>query len=105
MLYDEAIYYTPEEYYRLKNQNVDIQTIVEEPELYIIGQCRANDDQIMFTETRNECLQNMMETLTIYNGAEITDKMRFAKQNLYTRIIHMDANKYLSNKKIYIYSI
>ena len=80
MLYDEATYYKTEECYTIIYQNVDIQTIVEEPEQYIIGQCRENDDQIMFTETRNESLRNMMETLTIYNGAEITDKMRFAKQ-------------------------
>ena len=50
--------------------------MVEQPELYTIGRCRANDEQILYTETRLECLEDIPTKIKLKNGAEISDKMR-----------------------------
>ena len=47
VLYGEAISYNSEEYYEISNEKLNIQSIIEEPHLYIIGRCRANDEQII----------------------------------------------------------
>ena len=74
-LYDEAIFYNSEEYYEISNEKLNIQSIIEEPYLYIIGRCRANDEQIMYVETRLECLRMLDKRIDLTNWAIISDKM------------------------------
>ena len=75
VLYDEAIFYSSEEYYEICNEKLNIQSIIEEPYIYIIGKCRANDEQIMYIETRLECLKMLGKKIDLANGAVISDKM------------------------------
>ena len=75
VLYDEAVFYNSEEYYEISNEKLNIQSIIEEPYLYIIGRCRANDEQIMYVETSLECLRMLDKRIDLTNGAIISDKM------------------------------
>ena len=59
VLYDPAVFYTQQEYKSLTGSDVNIQRKVEQPELYIIGRCRNNDEQLAYIETRIECLKDL----------------------------------------------
>lgn len=61
----------------MTNENIDVQAVIEEPEVYIVGQCRAKDDQFMYIDTRIECMMAIENTLISKNGSEITDKIRY----------------------------
>ena len=49
--------------------------IIEKPELYIIGRCRANDEQIMYIKT----IQDIIAIQPIYttNYVKIQDTIRY----------------------------
>ena len=76
ILYDTAVYYTDEEYYELFNERKNIQMIIEKPELYIIGRCRANDEQIMYIKTRIQVIIGMQPIYTTDN-VKIQDNLRY----------------------------
>ena len=59
VLYDPAVFYTHEEYKKLTGYDVNIQREVEAPELYIIGRCKSNDEQLAYIETRIEFLERL----------------------------------------------
>lgn len=76
-LYDPAIHMTNDEYKRKSGLNVDVQSVVEEPHLYMMGFSSCTDeDQLMFIPTRRECLQSLSQPIEI-DGVPIVDKMRF----------------------------
>ena len=75
VLYDEAIFYNSEEYYEISNETLNIHSIIEQPYLYIIGRCRANDGQIMYVETRLERLKMLDKRIDLTYGVIISDKM------------------------------
>ena len=54
---------------------VNIQTIVEKPELYIVARSRSNDEQLSYIETRLSCITELKQKFYV-NDIEITDKMR-----------------------------
>ena len=58
-----AVFYTDKEYHRKFKKQVNIQSIVETPELYIIGRCKSSDEQLGYIETREECLHEMNKIL------------------------------------------
>ena len=76
IFYDTAVYYTDVEYYELFNERKNIQMIIEKPELYIIGRCRANDEQIMYIKTR---IQDLIDIQPIYttNYVKIQDNIQY----------------------------
>ena len=59
VMYDPAVFYTSIEYQEISGDNVDVQAEIESPELYIIGRCCSNDEQLGYIETRLECLKDM----------------------------------------------
>lgn len=76
-LYDPAIHLSNKEYKAKNGYDVDVQSLVEEPKLYMMGFSSSTDeDQLMFVPTRNECLQGLSNTVQI-DGIQIADKMRF----------------------------
>ena len=78
-VYDPAIHLTNDEY-MAQNQiskRVDVQAVVEQPHLYMMGVCGSSDaDQMLFIPTRQECLRGLSKPLQI-QGVNIKDKMRF----------------------------
>ena len=77
-LYDPAIYLTTDEYYHLSNTTVDIQSMVEKPEVYIVARSGSSDvEQLAYIDSRLECLEDMEVKLQTNSGHYITDVMRF----------------------------
>ena len=78
VIYDPAIYYTTEEMKTLKGINIDVPAVVAKPEVYIIGRSSSStEDQLLFVETRRECLKEMRETISTTTQVEVHDVLRF----------------------------
>ena len=83
VLYDPAVFYTSAEYKRLRNIDINIQREVEDPELYIIGRCGSNDEQLAYIPTRIEDLRGLKIGLNLndidnnYENIILCDTMRF----------------------------
>ena len=63
----------------LKGVEIDVPTVVEKPEIHILGRSGSSiEHQLMFLETRKECLREM-ETTTVNtnSGTPIRDYVRF----------------------------
>ena len=75
ILYDTAVFYTEKEFYDKYGKEADIQSIVETPELYIIGRCRSTDEQLGYIDTREECL-NELTVAICADSINIKDTMR-----------------------------
>ena len=57
-LYDPAVFYTSKEYKAITGKDVDTQKEIEKPEVHFITQCSsADEEQLMYSETRLECIQ------------------------------------------------
>lgn len=76
VLYDPAIHLADNEYKEKYGKIVNVQAQIERPELYIIGCCRANDEQLGYIITRAICLQGLELNISV-NGIEINDVMQF----------------------------
>ena len=77
-IYDPDCYYTDIESHEKFGVFVNIQTIVEEPRLYILAKCPSNDQQILYSQERlNDITALQQKTKT--DDIEITDKMRIFK--------------------------
>ena len=83
VLYDPAVFYTSAEYAVLAKTDVNVQREVEEPELYIIGRCPSNDEQLAYINTRVEDLRGLETGITLsdidesYPDIVVYDTMRF----------------------------
>ena len=79
-IYDPAIHLTNAEYMakaESSTKEVDVQAVVEQPQLYVMGVCGSGDaDQMLFIPTRQECLRGLSQPINL-QGVNIKDKMRF----------------------------
>ena len=73
-IYDPAFYFTPAEL-----GGVDVQSIVEKPELHILARSNATlEDQVLFNKSRLECVQELIsDPLPTSTGVPIRDILRF----------------------------
>ena len=78
IMYDPAIHYTREVYKIKTGKAVSVQRVIETPCLCILAQCRSNDEQLAYTETRLQCISELKTGLKTSEGCEITDKLRFS---------------------------
>ena len=80
-LYDPAIHLTNEEYRLKTGEEIDVQSQVERPEIYIVGRCSSSDaEQLAYVESRLCCLQHLQRDLTLGEEGctvQIKDVMRF----------------------------
>ena len=69
-IYYPAVYLSNEEYQlKFPNRKQDIQTVVEKPYLYILGQSGSSDiDQLTYSDTRVEDLKEKCITATSMNA-------------------------------------
>jgi len=75
-LYDPAVFLTSKEYKAKTGQTLNIQKLVETPEVHFIARCGSSDSELlMYSETRLECIQGLKHK-TAFNGIEYTDKFR-----------------------------
>ena len=80
-IYDNALFYTDEEYYEMHKSKINIQSVVEKPYVYILAQCPSNDQQILYTEERISDIVESSIGLTV-NNMTIHDKIRFFKGDM-----------------------
>ena len=77
-VYDPAFYYTPAEMKTMTGVEVDVPTLVETPEIHILGQSGSSlDDQAQFSKTQRECLEGLSISLQTTTGITINDICRF----------------------------
>ena len=74
ILYDPAVFFTSAEWKEKYGEDIDIQSIVETPELYIIGRCRSNDEQLGYIDTRIKCLKELETNLNVREIVNSQDK-------------------------------
>jgi len=56
-VYDEALYYTNNEMKDRGQKNIDVQSLVERPLVYILGRCGSSEvKQLAYINTRKACL-------------------------------------------------
>ena len=77
-LYNPAIHLTDEEYKIKTGKSVNVQSIIEKPELYIVARCKSNDEQLAYVETRTACMLDLHDNLSI-EGIDICDQVRLFK--------------------------
>ena len=73
-IYDPAFYFTPAEL-----GGVDVQSIVEKPELHILARSNATlEDQVLFNKSRLECVKELIsDPLPTSTGVPVRDILRF----------------------------
>lgn len=72
IVYDPAVYFTTDEMHQ-KGVHVDVPTIVETPEVHILGRSSSSiADQRMFNDCRRESLAGFNETISTEAGIPIT---------------------------------
>ena len=77
-VYDPAFYYTPEEIMATKGKHVDVQSIVEKPQLYILGRSASSlESQLVYVPCRKESLPEVATPMKTSTGVEIQDTVRF----------------------------
>ena len=75
-LYDPAIYLKDDEYFTKYKEQVNVQSIVEKPELYILARCQSSDAQLLYTKTRHEDNRLLKYPISV-DGILLFDEMRF----------------------------
>ena len=76
-VYDPAFFYTSQELEE-KGALIDVQSAVEEPQIYILGRSRSSlQDQSTFSQCRRECLSEGNTALYTQSGMAVQDVLRF----------------------------
>ena len=87
-VYDEALYYTNEEMKAKGKGDIDVQSIVERPQVYILGRCGSSEvDQLAYINTRKACLLEnrkgvMLDVQVVVVMQESTKTLQFLFPNL-----------------------
>ena len=76
--YDPAVFYTPQEYKERFGKPVEMQSIIERPELYILAAgSSSSEDQAALIRDRLDCLHDLPVPITATNGVCVEDKLTF----------------------------
>lgn len=77
-IYDFAIYFTKDELVAAGRENLDIHTIVEMSQIYIMGRCISSEaENIAYVDTRRDDLPDLRIKLTTENQNELQETIRF----------------------------
>lgn len=78
VMYDHAIFLTNEEFKRKTGKTVEVQTVVEKPEVHFIARCKSSEEeQIAYSETRLSCIKEIADNFTTPDGHQVVDTLRF----------------------------
>ena len=76
-IYDPAFYYTLQELAE-KGNNVDVISVVENPEIHMLAHSGSSDvEQMMYNEPRSDSLLDMDSTIITTSNHEVTDIVCF----------------------------
>ena len=79
VLYSKDVFYTDDENFKATGKRVNVQSVVEQPWIYIFANCRDNiAEKMSFVSVRREDVMEMASPLTIGNVI-LNDKMIFFK--------------------------
>ena len=56
-----------------------IQTIIKEPEIHLLVRCPSTDEQLFYSDVRLEEVCTLSKPISMNNGIEFTDIIRFFK--------------------------
>jgi len=77
-IFDPVFYYTSDEVLSLYGADIDVPTIIEQPEVHILARSRSSaGDQAMFNETRQKCILDLSTELRTESGYAVNDCLRF----------------------------
>lgn len=78
VIYDSSLYYTSKEVEINQGKKIDVQSTVEAPEVHIFGRSTSSlEDQALFLQCRNECLEVLSTPLKSNTGMEVNDVLRY----------------------------
>lgn len=78
ILYDPAVFLTSEEYKRKTGESIDLQQLIEEPELYILCMSSSSpSDQIATISDRLDCLPSLSTPLKSSSGIDVHDELLY----------------------------
>ena len=75
-LYDKAVHMSDEEYPIKVGKKVDVQGIIEKPNIYILARCPSNDHQLMYSDCRNEDIKLLRHEINV-DGNKLHNVVRF----------------------------
>jgi len=76
-LYDPAVFFTSQEYKADTGKDVNIQKVIEQPEMHFVARSgSSNDEQMLYTDTRLQCIRELDRSISI-NSIPYYDVMRF----------------------------
>jgi hypothetical protein len=76
-LYNPAVFLTNDEYKLKTGQSLNVQKVVETPEVHFIARCGSSDsEQLMYSETRMQCIQGLKHNIKTSDNIEYIDKLR-----------------------------
>ena len=77
VLYDDAVFFTNKEMEEQGKGTIDVQSLVEKPQVYILAQCGSSEaEQLAYINTRKICLEGLNNKITASGGIKMTDVMR-----------------------------
>lgn len=76
-LYDPAVFLTNEEYKLKTGKSLNVQKIIETPEVHFIARCGSSDSELlMHNETRMECIDGLQQSnIKLQDQVEFVDKI------------------------------
>lgn len=78
VLYDSAVFLTTDEYKRKTGETINVQAIIEEPELYILCLSSSSpSDQLATISDRLDCLTDLQTPVKTSTGIDIRDNLRY----------------------------
>ena len=86
VIYSEDIFYTDQEMLEMFSKTVNVQSLVEQPEIFIVGQCKDTiEEKLTYVESRVEGYEEMAEPL-ILGKIVVNDVMRFFTGEIFNNL-------------------
>ena len=79
VMYDSAVFLTDQEYQEKSSISINVQSIIEKPQLYILARCPSNEQQILYSEERMLDISMLTSPIISSNSVEINDQLRIFK--------------------------
>ena len=78
-LYDPACYLVDSEFKKRHGVNINVQCVVEKPEIYILAGCPLSNQQMLYSEEIYENLIELKAHVKVNGDLNINDKLRVFK--------------------------
>ena len=77
VIFSKDVFYTDEEMWNKFQKKINVQSVVEQPEIYIVAQCQDSiAEKLSYVSNRREDALDLAQPIFIGN-VKINDKLRF----------------------------